>query len=106
VSRAHQQSALAELSQRAFEGLDLAKLFDEAARTVARTLSVDFADVLEWMPTEKHLVFRRRRLPAEPPRPVEAQRRQGFSAGYTLLCGGPVIVEDLRLERAFKRSCS
>jgi hypothetical protein len=102
VCRAHQQSALAELSQRAFEGLDLAKLFHEAARTVARTLSVDFADVLEWMPAERHLVFRAGVSPAEPARPVRLSDGNDSQAGYTLLCGGPVIVEDLRLETRFQ----
>jgi two-component system, cell cycle sensor histidine kinase and response regulator CckA len=102
VSRAHQQSALAELSQRAFEGLDLAKLFDEAARTVARTLSVDFADVLEWMPSEKHLVFRAGVSPAESLPPASLRDGKDSQAGYTLLCGAPVVVEDLRLETRFQ----
>ncbi len=50
----------------------------------------------------EHLVFRAGVSPAEPARPVRLSDGNNSQAGYTLLCGGPVIVEDLRLETRFQ----
>ena len=103
-ARTRQQTAVAELGQRALVGTALADLFDEAVLTLAQTLAVEYSGVLELMPDDKALLLRagigwREGLVgrATVPTGVETQ------AGYTLLTD-PVIVTDLRAETRFKGS--
>jgi PAS domain S-box-containing protein len=100
VSRARQQSALAGLSQQALEGLELGKIFDEAAQMVALVLSVDFVDIMEWRPSENSLDLRAAMPAADAP--VRISDGRNSHSGYTLLCGGPIILEDLRIETRFR----
>ena len=101
-ARARQQAAVAELGQRALAGTDLSTLLSEAVALVARTLEVEFCKVLELLPDGDALLLRAgtgwiqgcvgsARVGAE----TDSQ------AGYTLLSGEPVIVEDLRSETRF-----
>ena len=46
-SRVRQQTTVAELGQRALSGLDLPALMEETAAAVARTLGVDYCEILE-----------------------------------------------------------
>jgi PAS domain S-box-containing protein len=100
--RARQQAVVAQLEQRALAGIDIATLMDEAVAQVAQALEVEYCKVLELLPGEDALLLRAgvgwkegrvgyTRVEAE----------TGSQAGYTLLSGEPVIVEDLRTERRF-----
>jgi PAS domain S-box-containing protein len=104
-ARTRQQSAVAELGQRALSGHDVASLLDDAVTTVANALSVEYAAVLELLPDETSCLLTagvgweagmvgHTVLPAT----HESQ------AGYTLTSHGPVIVDDLRNETRFRSS--
>ncbi|HLF26699.1 MAG TPA: PAS domain S-box protein [Anaerolineae bacterium] len=100
--RARQQAAVAALGQRALAGIDLSELMDEAVAHVALTLAVGYVKVLELLPNGQTLRLRsgvgwQAGLVGQAL--VDADR--GSQAGYTLLSGGPVIVEDLRAETRF-----
>ncbi|MDX1748067.1 MAG: response regulator, partial [Halobacteriales archaeon] len=43
----HQQEAIANLAQRALEGVPISELFDRAAETVAEQLGTDYAKILQ-----------------------------------------------------------
>ena len=100
--RERQQAAVAELGRLALAGLELAALNQQAVELVAATIDVEYSAVLEvdargerlrlvagvgWHPGVLGLAT------------VGADRES--QAGYTLLSGGPVIVEDLRTESRF-----
>lgn len=100
--RLRQQAALAELGQRALSRTDLEALFDEAVHLVARTLDVEYCEVLELLPGQTKLLLR-----------AGLGWRGGYightrigvgtesQAGYTLVSGKPVIVADLDEETRF-----
>lgn len=100
--RARQQAAVAALGERALAGLDIGALLDLAVRTVADTLGVEYAKVLELRPEEREFVLR-----------AGVGWKAGFvgthrigaaehsQASYTLLAREPVIVEDLGSETRF-----
>ncbi len=101
--RARQQAAVAALGERALREPELRPLLDAAVRTIADILDVELAKVLELAPDGRDLllvagvgwhegVVGHARVHA-------AERSQ---AGYTLLCSGPVVVEDLRSETRFE----
>jgi PAS domain S-box-containing protein len=56
-NRAKQQEALAQLGERALAEPDLDRLLNDAASTVAVTLSVDFVEVLELLPGDGELML-------------------------------------------------
>ncbi len=101
-ARARQQAAVAELGRRAIAGTDLAALMNDAVGLLAQTLEVEYAKVLELLPDGTALRLR-----------AGVGWQEGFvghatvgagsdsQAGYTLLSGEPVIVEDLRTETRF-----
>jgi PAS domain S-box-containing protein len=102
---ARQQASVAVLGERALAGLDIGALLDLAVRTVADTLGVEYAKVLELQPEGRDFVLRAgvgwkaglvgtHRVGAE----------QHSQAGYTLLAREPVIVEDLGSETRFASS--
>ncbi|HZD58538.1 MAG TPA: GAF domain-containing protein, partial [Anaerolineales bacterium] len=100
--RLRQQAALAELGQRALSRADLETLFDDTVHLVARTLEVEYCEVLELSPDGKELLLR-----------AGLGWREGYiggtkigvgkesHAGYTLLSSKPVIVTDLNEETRF-----
>jgi PAS domain S-box-containing protein len=57
-SRARQQAALAQLGERALIETDIERLLQDVANTIARTLSVDFVEVLELLPGNTDLLLR------------------------------------------------
>ncbi len=100
--RARQQAAVAELGQRALGNADLSALMDEAVALVAQNLEVEYAKVLELLPEGDALLLRagvgwKEGLVGHGTVGAGAESQ----AGYTLLSGEPVIVEDLRVERRF-----
>jgi PAS domain S-box-containing protein len=97
-----QQAAVAAFGQHALVETELDHLLDDAASLVARTLDVDLVSVMELAPDASSLqlvagcgwrdgLVRELRLDTE----------SGSLSGYTLVTGGPVIVEDLRHEERF-----
>ena len=102
-TRAHQQAALAGLSQRALEGAVLATLLDDAVRLVRAVLGCEFCKVMELLSTGKALLLRAGsgwKKGAVGSVQVAAGRRS--QEGFTLLSNAPVIVEDLRAEKRFR----
>jgi len=57
-SRTRQQSALADLSQRALQSKDLPALFEDAVALVAESLQVRFCDLLEYLPEQAAFLVR------------------------------------------------
>jgi PAS domain S-box-containing protein len=102
-TRTRQQTAIADLSQRALATRDLDILLNKAAALVARTLDVEYCKVLELLPDGQALLLR-----AGFGWKTGAIGRTTVGAGsdsqasYTLLSGEPVIVEDLRTETRFR----
>ena len=56
--RAKQQEALAQLGERALIEPDIEQLLNDVANTIARTLSVDFVEILELLPGDTDLLLR------------------------------------------------
>jgi len=101
-ARTSQQAAVAELSQRALVGTDLATLMQEAADLVAQTLGVEYCKILELMPDGSRLLLRAG-VGWKEGSVGQATVSAGTEsqAGYTLLSDAPVIVADLRTETRF-----
>jgi PAS domain S-box-containing protein len=101
-ARATQQRAVAQLGRYALEGNELDALLERTVSVVAEVLEVDFAKVLELTPDGKELVLR---AGVGWPEGVvgRAKVTAGASsqAGYALLTGVPVVVEDLERETRF-----
>lgn len=100
--RARQQAAVAYLGQQALAETDLSALMDKAAVLIAQTLDVDYCQLLELLPSG-HAFMLRAGVGWQPglvgSATVTASARS--QAGYTLLVGEPIIVEDLRVETRF-----
>jgi PAS domain S-box-containing protein len=100
--RARQQAAVALLGQQALGGADADELFGDAVVAVAHTLAVEYSRVAELLPDGALLLragvgWKEGMVgKATVPSGVDSQ------AGYTILSGAPVIVEDLRKEKRFK----
>ncbi len=101
--RARQQTALADLGRRALAIPDLSTVMDQAAHIVVETLQVDYCRILELLPDAGTLLLR-----------AGAGWKDGYVglatvdagegslAGYALLSGDPVVVEDLGRETRFR----
>jgi GAF domain-containing protein len=101
-ARVRYQEALVGLGKSALSEASSQDLLDEAARAVVEVLSVEYCKILELSPDGTELLLRagvgwkegyvgRVRVGAN----LESQ------AGYALISGGPVVVEDLRNEDRF-----
>ncbi len=94
--RACQQAAVAELSQRALSGVDLKQLMDAASQTIAQTLSINYVNVLEFLPGQSSL-----RLCAGTGWKegyvgrVKIQAVPNSITGDTLASNQPVVVENI-----------
>jgi PAS domain S-box-containing protein len=104
-TRGRQQAAVAELGRRALAVVDLYVLMNEACILVRQTLGTEFCKVLQLLPDGESFLLvagigwqeglvGKARVPAG----AESQ------AGYTLLAGKTVIVEDLSRETRFSGS--
>ncbi len=101
-ARARQQAVVAALGQRALGGVDLSTLLEETVACLARTLDVEYAKVLELLPEGDALLLRTGVGWQEGcVGHATVQAGSDSQAGYTLLAGKPVIVEDLRTETRF-----
>lgn len=101
--RVKQQEALAQLGERALAESDIDRLLDDAASTVAMTLSVDFVKILELLPGDTELVLRagfgwKKDLVGS----VIATTALNSFARYTLDSATPVLTEDYALEKRFE----
>ncbi|MBH8552815.1 PAS domain-containing protein [Nostocaceae cyanobacterium CENA357] len=99
---ANQQAILAELSQMALAGRDLTTLMNSCVTQIAQCLKVEYCKVLELLPDGNALLLRtgvgwQSGLVGQ----ATISSSINSQAGYTLLCRGPVIVEDLRTEMRF-----
>lgn len=101
--RAAQQAAVAELGLRALEPVGLRSLMDEAVALVCRTLGVEYAKVDELLPGGEGLLVRagagwRDGVVGNCVMPTG----RGSPAGYALLAGEPLIVEDMTADTPFE----
>jgi signal transduction histidine kinase/PAS domain-containing protein len=97
-----QQRAVAALGQAALGGLPVGELMERATEIVAATLELDHVSVLELEPGGERLVLRAGLgWPAEQIGRREAEVGRASHAGYTMLAGEPVVVEDWTAERRF-----
>src|SRR5919199_844767 len=96
-------AAVAELGQRALATRDVAILMDQAVHLVAQTLAVEYCAVLRLLPQRSDLLF----IAAVgwPDGTVGHAIVPGglhSQAGYTLLTGKSVVMEDLHTETRFQ----
>lgn len=103
--RARQQAAVAELGQRALAGGELAGVLDDAAELVSQTLEVKFSAILKFLADEN--VFEVRTGTGWQPDVINKEKIKAGAdshAGYALLTGEPVVIEELRTETRFTPS--
>jgi len=101
-ARAAQQAAVAELGRQALSRLDVDSLMALAARAVVDCLGDELSKVAEIVPGSDELLLRagegwRDGLVGT----ARFAAGEGSHAGYTLLAGHPVVVEDLAHETRF-----
>jgi PAS domain S-box-containing protein len=101
VRERHQQ-AVAELGYLALANRGLVALLDAAVLTVARALEVEFTKVLELRPDGDLLLRAEIGFDAGLVGHAVVAGGKGSQAGYVLLAGEPVIVEDLDAETRFQ----
>ncbi len=100
-ARAGRQKAVAQLGRYALEGDDLGALLERTAEIIAEVLEVEFSEVLEINPDGKTLDLRAG--VGWPPGTVgRATVGAASQAGFTVLAGTPVIVENLAADPRFK----
>ncbi len=97
------QAALAELGRRALEDVSLEEITEAAVTIVSETLGLEYAEVLELLPSGDEL---RLHAGAGWTRETAPERvpAKGTQSGYAMELGGPVVVEDFAEELRFKRS--
>ena len=100
--RIRQQEVVAELGQQALETDDLDQLMETTVTAVAETLDLEYAKVLELLPSGDEMVLRegigwRDGLVGNAMVPTDLDSQ----AGYTLLSEEPILVDDLHAEDRF-----
>ncbi len=102
--RAAQQAAVALLGEHALEGASTVELMQEAVHTAAKLLGVEISAVWELLPAETALVLRAGiGWPESAFGSLRYPAGEGSQAGYTLLTGAPVVVEDWNAETRFEQ---
>ena len=102
--RAAQQAAVALLGEHALEGASTADLMQEAVTSAAQMLAAEISAVWELVPADGALVLRAGiGWPASAFGSLRYPDGAGSQAGYTLLSGAPVVVEDWDAERRFEQ---
>jgi signal transduction histidine kinase len=103
-TRARQQNAIAQVSQRALEGRDLAALVEDAVELIPKVLEVEYCSVIELLSDGKGLLLR-----------AGAGWKEGYvghakfiagresPAGFALSSNSPVIIQDLATETRFRK---
>jgi phosphoserine phosphatase RsbU/P len=99
---ANLQSVVADLGERALRGAPLSQMFDDAAFQIRQALSVDYCKILELLPNRDALLL----VSGTGWKPgyighATVGLGTDSQAGYSLLHGVPVIVEDLAAEKRF-----
>jgi signal transduction histidine kinase/CheY-like chemotaxis protein/HAMP domain-containing protein len=103
LDRAHQQTVIAALGQFAVQNSGLGVLLSQTVMLVAQTLETEYCQVLELLPGGK--VFRLRVGVGWKEGSIgraEIDAGANSQAGYTLVSGEPVVVEDLQAETRFQ----
>ncbi|MEA2430645.1 MAG: hypothetical protein QOI19_1118 [Thermoleophilaceae bacterium] len=103
AQRTAQQAAVAALGVAALEGSEVASLMDEAAALVARTLDVEFCELLELTADREALLLVagtgwRPGLVRTALMPLGSE----FHAGFTWGSRGRIVVEDYAAEKRFR----
>ncbi|MCJ8280419.1 MAG: PAS domain-containing protein, partial [Rivularia sp. ALOHA_DT_140] len=105
TTRLKQQAAVAQLGQLALSGIELPDLFNQTTALVIENLEVDSCKILELLPGKNNLLLRSC-LGCEEDvagqTTVEADSKS--QAGYALLSGKPVILDNLNEETRFTGS--
>jgi diguanylate cyclase (GGDEF)-like protein len=103
AQRTAQQAAVAALGVAALEGTEVVSLMDEAAALVARTLGVDFCELLE-LTEDREALLLAAGAGWDPGLVRTALIPLGseFHAGFTWGSRGRVVVEDYACERRFR----
>ena len=103
--RAAQQAAVALLGEHALEGASTSELMHEAVGAAAQLLDVEMACVAELLAEEDCMAVRAE-FGADGMSFGKARLPAGASsqAGFTVLSGKPVVVQDWREEKRFSRS--
>ena len=105
LNRTHQQTVIAALGQYALVASDLASLLNQIVMLVCQTLEVEYCAVWELQPDGKefHLIagmgWKEGSVGS-----VALQTGKASQAGFTLISGEPVVVENLAEERRFEAS--
>ncbi len=100
--RAAQVAAVAQLGEHALEGASTVDLMHEAIAAAVRMLSAEIAAVWEYLPDEDSLLLRSGiGWPDSEIGKLRYPAGEGSQAGYTLLSGAPVVVEDWDAEGRF-----
>jgi diguanylate cyclase (GGDEF)-like protein/PAS domain S-box-containing protein len=101
---AAQQAAVALLGEHALEGASTEKLMLEAVTSAARMLGVEISAVWELQAADHMLVLRSGvGWPESDFGTLRYPGGEGSQAGYTLLSGAPVVVEDWDAETRFEQ---
>jgi PAS domain S-box-containing protein len=104
-ARSRQYRAVANLSQRALEGLDLTTLLEDAVKCIPQVLEVEFCKMLELSPDRKSLLLRAGvGWKSDHAGQTTVAAGPKSQAGFALLSSSPIIVEDLRTEKRFRAS--
>ena len=103
--RKRQQTAIAQLGQRAVLGNKVSALMDEGVALVSQALAVEYCKILEYQPEQQNLQLRagvgwQEGLVGT----ALVEATPSTHEGYTLHCRQPIIFEDLRRERRFRGS--
>src|SRR5918998_1260796 len=103
-TRAHRQAVVADLGLQAASEVDLQALLDKTVGLVARTLAVEYCEIMELLPEGDRLLLRagfgwKEGLVGKATERTENRSRGGF----VLASDEPVILEDLREEARFGR---
>lgn len=102
--RAAQQAAVALLGEHALEGASTLELMQEAVSSAAEMLDVEISAVWESIKADSALLLRAGiGWPESAFGSLHYPAGAGSQAGYTLLSGAPVIVEDWDTETRFKQ---
>lgn len=104
-ARARQQAAVAHFGQRALADLPLEQLIDEVVQVTAETLEVPLGALLHLTPDQRQLRLEAAEgWPRERVGVAHIEAGRGSHAGYTLMSGQPVVLEDLASETRFAAS--
>ncbi|MGB3759920.1 MAG: ATP-binding protein [Rivularia sp. (in: cyanobacteria)] len=105
ANRLKQQAIVAQLGQLALSGLELPDLFEQTTALVAQSLNVDDCKILELLPDDNSLLLRSSvGLEKELTDKATLETDYKSQAGYALLSGQPVILENLNEETRFTGS--